>query len=100
MTETMKNLTQHSVDDSATVRIITYVSAIYLPASFVAVSFVKIDLPAKLTKPHLVPVWNELLRLRHKLARPRDGRELLDFHCDVAAVDSYHYSRLYIDALA
>jgi Mg2+ and Co2+ transporter CorA len=36
MTEKMKNLTQDTVDDSATVRIITYVSAFYLPGSFVA----------------------------------------------------------------
>jgi hypothetical protein len=38
MTEQLKNLTQDTVDDSATVRIITYVSAFYLPGSFVAVS--------------------------------------------------------------
>lgn len=43
MTEQLKNLTQnlltlteHSVDDSTTVKIITFVSAFYLPGSFVA----------------------------------------------------------------
>jgi len=36
MTEKMKNLTQDTVDDSATVKIITIVSAFYLPGSFVA----------------------------------------------------------------
>lgn len=37
MTEKLKNLTQDTVDDSTTVKIITYVSAFYLPGSFVAV---------------------------------------------------------------
>ena len=39
ISEKMKNLTQDTVDDSATVKIITYVSAFYLPGSFAAVSF-------------------------------------------------------------
>lgn len=34
ISEKMKNLTQDTVDDSATVKIITYVSAFYLPGSF------------------------------------------------------------------
>lgn len=38
LTEGLKNLTESTVDDSATVRIITLVSAFYLPGSFVAVS--------------------------------------------------------------
>jgi hypothetical protein len=38
VTEQLKNLTQDTVDDSTTVKIITYVSAFYLPGSFVAVS--------------------------------------------------------------
>lgn len=38
VTEEMRNLTQDTVDDSATVKIITFVSAFYLPGSFVAVS--------------------------------------------------------------
>lgn len=62
MTEKMKNLTEDTVDDSATVRIITYVSAFYLPGSFVAVSFVKTTRPANVDEP-LVTLWNELLRL-------------------------------------
>jgi hypothetical protein len=37
LTEDMKGLTQDTVDDSATVRTITFVSAIYLPGSFAAV---------------------------------------------------------------
>lgn len=37
-TERLKDLTENTVDDSAIVRIITIVSAIYLPGSFVAVS--------------------------------------------------------------
>lgn len=36
--EKLKDLTETSVDDSATVRILSVVSAIYLPGSFVAVS--------------------------------------------------------------
>jgi len=35
LTEDMKNLTQDTVDDSTTVKIITFVSAVYLPGSFV-----------------------------------------------------------------
>jgi hypothetical protein len=38
VTEQLKNLTQDTVDDSFTVKVITYVSAFYLPGSFVAVS--------------------------------------------------------------
>lgn len=38
LTERLKILTESSVDDSATVRVITLVSAFYLPGSFVAVS--------------------------------------------------------------
>lgn len=38
VTSKMKELTQSTVDDSATVKIITFVSAFYLPGSFVAVS--------------------------------------------------------------
>lgn len=41
LTERLKTLTESSVDDSATVRIITLVSAFYLPGSFVAVRGVK-----------------------------------------------------------
>ncbi|KUJ15959.1 uncharacterized protein LY89DRAFT_587507 [Mollisia scopiformis] len=36
VTEQLRNLQQDTVDDSTTVKIITYVSAIYLPGSFVA----------------------------------------------------------------
>lgn len=39
LTEDMKNLTQDTVDDSTTVKIITFVSAIYLPGSFVGSIF-------------------------------------------------------------
>ena len=38
ITQQLRDLTQDTVDDSATVRIITIVSAFYLPGSFVAVS--------------------------------------------------------------
>lgn len=38
VTEQLRNLQQDTVDDSTTVKIITYVSAFYLPGSFVAVS--------------------------------------------------------------
>ena len=38
VTQQLRDLTQDTVDDSATVRIITIVSAFYLPGSFVAVS--------------------------------------------------------------
>lgn len=37
LTEQLKNLTEDTVDDSATVKIITLVSAVYLPGSFIAV---------------------------------------------------------------
>lgn len=38
LTESLNRLTQDTVDDSATVKIITFVSAVYLPGSFIAVS--------------------------------------------------------------
>jgi hypothetical protein len=38
LTEGLKDLTQDTVDDSATVKVITFVSAVYLPGSFIAVS--------------------------------------------------------------
>lgn len=100
MTEIMKNLTQHSVDDSTTVRIITYVSAIYLPASFVAVSIIKTTLSSvELTIPQLVSIWNELLHLRREFTKNRGWRKFLDLHCNVVAVDGHHCSSLCIDAL-
>lgn len=37
LTESLEKLTQDNVDDSATVKIVTFVSAVYLPGSFVAV---------------------------------------------------------------
>ncbi|CAO2655110.1 Nn.00g101740.m01.CDS01 [Neocucurbitaria sp. VM-36] len=39
LTEGLKRLTEDTVDDSATVKIITFVSAIYLPGSFIATLF-------------------------------------------------------------
>ncbi|KAF1355799.1 hypothetical protein EJ07DRAFT_131126 [Lizonia empirigonia] len=36
LTESLNRLTQDTVDDSATVKIITFVSAVYLPGSFIA----------------------------------------------------------------
>ncbi|EAT82301.1 hypothetical protein SNOG_09966 [Parastagonospora nodorum SN15] len=39
LTEQLKNLTEDTVDDSATVKIITLVSAVYLPGSFIATLF-------------------------------------------------------------
>ena len=38
LTGSLNKLTQDTVDDSATVKIITFVSAVYLPGSFIAVS--------------------------------------------------------------
>ena len=38
LTEGLKKLTEDTVDDSATVKIITFVSAVYLPGNFIAVS--------------------------------------------------------------
>jgi hypothetical protein len=38
LTEGLKRLTEDTVDDSATVKVITFLSAIYLPGSFIAVS--------------------------------------------------------------
>jgi hypothetical protein len=38
----LKDLTENTVDDSAIVRIITIISAIYLPGSFVGVSFLSV----------------------------------------------------------
>jgi hypothetical protein len=38
VTERLKDLTEDTVDDSATVKIITFVTAVYLPGGFVGVS--------------------------------------------------------------
>jgi hypothetical protein len=38
LTDSLKRLTEDTVDDSATVKIVTFVSAVYLPGSFIAVS--------------------------------------------------------------
>lgn len=38
LTGEMKKMTQDTVDDSVTVKIITFVSAFYIPGSFVGVS--------------------------------------------------------------
>jgi Mg2+ and Co2+ transporter CorA len=39
LTEGLKKLTEDTVDDSATVKIITFVSAVYLPGNFIASIF-------------------------------------------------------------
>lgn len=44
VTEQLRNLQLDTVDDSTTVKIITYVSAFYLPGSFVSVSFIRASL--------------------------------------------------------
>ena len=41
LTKKMKDLTEDTVDDSATVKIITFVSAVYLPGNFIAVSLAR-----------------------------------------------------------
>lgn len=38
LTEGLKKLTEDTVDDSATVKIVTFLSAVYLPGSFIGVS--------------------------------------------------------------
>ena len=38
ISDNMLNLTKETVDDSASVRIVTFVTLVYLPASFVSVS--------------------------------------------------------------
>ena len=38
VTEELRKLTEDTVDDSATVKVITLLSALYLPGSFIAVS--------------------------------------------------------------
>lgn len=60
LTEGLKRLTEDTVDDSATVKIITFVSAVYLPGSFIAVSPVLVcTAKSMLTQPVLL--WHELL---------------------------------------
>jgi hypothetical protein len=49
MTEKLKDLTQDTVDDSTTVKVITFVSALYLPGSFVAVRYPLAPNPLRLT---------------------------------------------------
>jgi hypothetical protein len=47
----MLSLTRDTVEDSATVRVVTIVTLIYLPSSFVSVSFDEGYLTRKLTLP-------------------------------------------------
>ena len=49
ISDNMLNLTKETVDDSTSVRIVTFVTLIYLPASFVAVSTGIMYLNTKLT---------------------------------------------------
>lgn len=94
LTERLKSLTESTVDDSATVRIITLVSAFYLPGSFVAVSEVEyIEREENLIKA-LVCIRDELLRFRFEVEANRYWTQLLDIHCDLATIDAYNCGHL------
>jgi predicted nucleotidyltransferase len=62
VTDQMKRLTQSTVDDSTAVKVITNVSAVYLPCSFVGVSSVTLT-ASGLSLPNVDPIRNELLCL-------------------------------------
>jgi hypothetical protein len=59
----MLSLTKDTVDDSATVRVVTVVTLIFLPASFVAVSSSSMTFAGIKTNVYLVPVWDELFHI-------------------------------------
>lgn len=86
VTEKLKILTESTVDDSATVKIITIVSAFYLPGSFVAVSHRSIVIRWYLTI--LERLWNEFLCLRWTIEKYRDWERLLDFYRNMAPLDN------------
>ena len=60
VTEELRDLTKNTVDDSATVKIITLLSTLYLPGSFVSVSTWYFHI-FNLTNFPKVTVRNELL---------------------------------------
>jgi hypothetical protein len=60
VTERLKNLTESTVDDSATVRVISIVSAVYLPGSFIGVSYLSPLQTIVLTSPD--SIWDEFFR--------------------------------------
>lgn len=59
----MLNLTKDTVDDSATVRVVTVVSLIFLPASFVAVSSSSMTSARMKANVYIVSVWDELFHI-------------------------------------
>jgi hypothetical protein len=71
-TQKMRELTESSVDDSAAVRIITLLSAFYLPGSFAAVSRMPVYLVSKALTVSVF-VWDELLRFQQHLDAHNGG---------------------------
>ena len=62
LTEKTSHLTEKTTHDSATIKWLTFLTLIYLPASFVAVSLQKSFLT--ITTNLIDTVWDESLRLR------------------------------------
>lgn len=106
VTRKLQQLTQHTVDDSAVVSVITIVSAIYLPGSFVGVS---ISFAARALSPdntgYLTDVFpdyvrNELLHLRRHGAHNRHVERYLDFRFGMAFPDGLDWWRILSSLLA
>jgi len=119
VTKKLQELTQNTVDDSAVVSIITIASAIYLPGSFVGVSF-PLSYPfaaifrpgvtlgglsgsasSALTRPDpcLVHLRHELLRVRHPGQDDRHRERFLDLHRAMDRPDAAHRRSLWCHVL-
>jgi hypothetical protein len=74
------HLTRDNVDDSATVRVVTLVTLIYLPASFVAVCLhLKFNLEGLLTRI-LDHLWDESLRFQRPDGDDQNRQRFLDIY--------------------
>jgi len=49
LTRNLNDLTQNNVDESTAIKVITFISAVYLPGSFVCVSSASPSTPSKIT---------------------------------------------------
>jgi uncharacterized coiled-coil protein SlyX len=61
LTEEMKSMTEETVNDSTTVKIITFVSSLYLPGSFVAVRHFRSTVEINELIYYVDTFWHELL---------------------------------------
>jgi hypothetical protein len=97
LTDGLKRLTQDTVDDSATVKIITFVSAVYLPGSFIAVSNCLVCPEYCSLMPVVDPFRDEFLPVRPNYKTAGSFSRFLDLHRSLATPHLHHRCYICLD---